>query len=263
MTDAARFKTLLKEQYYAPVPIDISRKELEDAAGAYLRYLRLPREVKRSMHYKTNRERETPDGYNEKTAEESKDPKEFFHWLPRIKKIPDYQEKYATIPEVKEFGDIAEDLFLKVTKRFGELHDEVFPEQKHFLFDKEGNVPTSVLRFLSYRPKSGDAFCAKAHYDKGFSTLALAESAPGLRIGCCNKHPLHSVRHEEGTALFMPAWMLYEATDHTVLPAWHDVIHSEAEHDVNDICARWSIVFFGNSPTIDFGARDEVHTPLH
>lgn len=263
MIDAAQFKKLLGEQYYAPVPINISKSELNEAAGAFQNYLRLPREVKREMHYKTSRERETPDGYNEKTAEESKDPKEFFHWLPRIKEIADYKEKYASIPEVRAFGDAAEKLFSKVEARFSEIYNEVFPEQRHLIFDENGKMPTSVLRFLSYRPKGGDAFCAKAHYDKGFSTLALAESAPGLRIGRGADYPLHEVRHEEGTAIFMPAWMKYEVSGHTILPAWHDVIHSEKEHDASDISARWAIVFFANSPTVEFGPRGVVHTPLH
>lgn len=165
-------------------------------------------------------------------------------------------------PEIEVFFQRSGNLYRQIESVLFNLYDQFLPEYLQYIF-KGRHLIDGILRFLCYSPHSDHSFCAQAHFDKGFSTLAIADSAPGLRIGCCNKHSLAPVEYRQGTAVFMPAWMLFQASQGRIKPAWHDVIHSPTQPDVNGLCARWSIVFFVNNPAGTFCSWEDAHTPLH
>ncbi len=256
------FRQLLAIRHYVPIGFPLSAGELQQAAGTFLDFLAMPDSVKRQLHFPARSYRASADGYTDKSGVDNKDPKQFFHWNPKLEQKADYQRLQTAYPEIARFFQWAKKLYLEIEKVLHRLFVQYLPEHLALIFD--GNtLIDGTLRFLCYSPRPNHEFGARAHYDKGFSTLAVADSTPGLRIGCCDSHPLKSVQYESGVALFMPAWMLFKASRGEIKPAWHDVIQSPGEQNVNAFCARWSIVFFVNHPDTPFSSWDTVHTPLH
>ena len=256
------FLEQLRIQHYASVAFPLDRASLDRAAACFLEFLGLAETVKRQLHFSARSHRASADGYTDKSDIANKDPKQFFHSSPLLQEQEICRRMSQQHPEVARFFQAAEGIYRHVEQTLLSLYQNYLPA---FLpqISSDGGIADGILRFLSYAPRPDHRFCAQAHFDKGFSTLAIADSAPGLRIGCCNAHPLHPVQYREGTALFMPAWMLFQASSGEIKPAWHDVIHSPAKQDVNAFCARWSIVFFLNSPQMPFSSWQDVHTPLH
>lgn len=263
MTNASdKFIDALDTQHYASIPFPATRSELLATATTFLEFLALPDLVKRQLHFPARSYRASADGYTDKVKIDHKDPKQFFHWSPILVKKQVCTELRDVYPEVDAFFNASENLYRDVESVLWNIYDQHLPSYRDRIF-KGDHLVDGILRFLCYAPRKEHSFCAQAHFDKGFSTLAVADSAPGLRIGCCNQHPLAPVTYREGTAIFMPAWMLFQASEGKIKPAWHDVIHSPEEQDINSLCARWSIVFFVNSPGADFSSWEKLHTPLH
>ena len=259
---ASDFISDLDSQHYATIPFEMPRHTLEIAADSFLDFLTLPDKIKRQLHFPARTHRASADGFTDKIGVDLKDPKQFFHWSPMLldKKIcGQLRSEYS---QIDAFFHHSENLYREVEHVLSELYLEYLPEYRHHVFEGKRLID-GILRFLCYTPRTGHSFCARAHFDKGFSTLAIADSAPGLRIGCCDRHPLEPVTYQEGTAIFMPAWMLFQASEGRIKPAWHDVIHASQEQDINELCARWSIVFFVNNPASDFCSWEAAHTPLH
>jgi len=263
MTDSTdTLAARLREQHFCRVPFAATQSELQAAANRFLAFLALPEGDKRQLHFPARLQRASADGYTDKSTVDRKDPKQFFHFSPWLMRQPISHHLAATNATVDAFFDAATALYTKIEASLFSLFDTHLPVYRDQVFNGEQLVD-GILRFLCYAPRPEHSFGARAHFDKGFSTLAVADSAPGLRIGCCNQHPLTPVRYREGEALFMPAWMLFQASEGEIKPAWHDVVHAPGEPDVNAICARWSIVFFVNNPDRSFSSWDELHTPLH
>lgn len=255
---------LSSHHHYRSVPFPLTQQELTKKAEAFLQFLSLPREVKRKLHFSVEKARGSADGYTEKLDVPDKDRKEFFHWRPELAEKEICKELCAEHEAVRTFFAIAESLFRQTSSVAHDTFLEFFPEYIDRLFDHTaaGPMPRSaVLRFLSYEPTAVDAFCAKGHFDKGFCTLALAESAPGLRVGSENAD-LHLVEHTDNAALFMPGMMFYEASDGAIKPVWHDVVHSAGAPRVNEFCARWAIVYFIELPDLSFSSWERVHLPF-
>jgi isopenicillin N synthase-like dioxygenase len=140
--------------------------------------------------------------------------------------------------------DAAKPLFAKVKAKMQEvvlaLNTDYSGLADTFLpTDRE---PLVFLRLLAYERMDPGEFLAKGHYDRGACTLAIAESAPGLRIG---KGPedLKEVVREPNQVPFFPGLTLQESTGPELAPSWHDVIQKE-EHLLNEKTARWAIVGF-------------------
>jgi len=253
---------MLETDHYARIEFPLGKTDLERIANTFLDFLALPVQVKRQLHFPARAIRASADGYTDKTGVARKDPKQFFHWSPHLRQLTTYRELQQQHIEIAAFFSAAEQLFGQIETVLSTLFDQHLPQYKDHVFN-QGRLIDGILRFLCYAPRPEHSFCARAHFDKGFSTLAIADSAPGLRIGCCDQHPLRAVQYGNGSALFLPAWMLFQASDGEIKPAWHDVIHAPEEQDVNAVCARWSIVFFINSPSMNFSSWEAVHTPLH
>jgi len=257
------FRAHLNEKHFAPVSHTISAVEIQTAVDAFLNFLTLvPDTEKRKVHFKSTFERGSADGYSDKRDDIGKDPKEFFHWSPLLLDHPAYHELSKNSSEARAFFDTAERLYKELDVLGTTLFQTEFPElAEHCIVDNK--LSYAMIRFLCYAPNTEKNFSAQPHYDKGYGTLALAESTPGLRIGCCDKHPLEPVVHTEGTALFMPADLMFGDSNHTIIPAWHDVVTDPLTPPVSTRCARWAIVFFICDKNGRFSPWDKVHKPLN
>ena len=256
------FQEQLNHNHFVSVPLTIPHHDLTDAAQSFLTFLtEIPEPEKRSVHFKSAFDRGSAEGYNDKRGIAGKDPKEFFHWSPRLFEYPQYHALSQSSVHARDFFERAEHLYTYLDTVTSSLFLEHFSElAPNCVID--GKLANAVLRFLCYSPRSTETFNAQPHYDKGYGTLALAESAPGLRIGCCDKHPLTEVMHTEGTALFMPADLMFEDSDRTIIPAWHDVATDSSVKPISDRCERWAIVFFIGDKDGRFSSWDKVHSPL-
>ncbi len=259
----SQFLEHLNEKHFAPVSLVVPHDELLDAVHTFLSFLSdVPDEVKRTIHFKNKFERGSAEGYTDKREIDGKDSKEFFHWSPQLYDHPAYHELYASSDVARTFFTSAQHIYEQMDSVATQLYTTEFPELAKNCIEN-GKLGNAVLRFLCYTPKKAKNFSAQPHYDKGYGTLALTESTPGLRIGCCDKHPLTEVVHEKGTALFMPADLMFEDSGRTVIPAWHDVVTDENTKPVNERCERWALVFFIGDKTGRFSSWDKVHSPLN
>jgi isopenicillin N synthase-like dioxygenase len=124
-----------------------------------------------------------------------------------------------------------------------------------------GLVQNIPLRFLAYTQTEPGDFLATGHYDRGTVSLAIAESAPGLRIG---KTPdtVKDIIHEPGYGLFFPGINLKELTDETFAPSWHDVVQKDS-NAFQPGCARWAVVLFAHVWNLDYKTWEACHTPQY
>lgn len=261
------FMQELAEKTFASVPFGMSRRELEDAAAAFFRFLALPQEEKERLHFYDRPENRQGIGYVRKSGAEDEagkqDYKEFFHYHPKIEK------EFANSPLVKReetaaFLATGKRVYAEALKGMKQVIEALEPESpglwEQLFPETEEHIEYSALRFLKYEPSGEGNFLARAHYDRGCLTLAIAESAPGLRIGK-NEASLKEVEHKEGAALFMPAYQLYSMTGNKVLPAWHDVVQSSDDVYAEN-AARWAIVLFADAPGAPVPTKIEAHTPV-
>lgn len=257
----------LAEKNYAEIPFNMSRAKLEEAAERFFDYLTISQEEKEALHYFDRPENRQGIGYVRKAGEEDEagrmDFKEYFHYHPKLLKEFAGSELLNN-PKTKAYLEVAEEIHaetLRVNKKIFKIISVEFPEFYGRLFPHtEEYVEYAALRFLKYEPSGQGNFLARAHYDRGCATLALAESAPGLRIGR-DEESLVPVEHKDGVALFMPAYQIHELTDMRFRPAWHDVV--QASTDVyRENAARWAIVYFADSEGTHVPTKEEAHTPM-
>ena len=253
--------TQLHDQCHATVPFPIRRTEFQDAINQFLAFLALPLEVKESIYFKINPDdRGSEVGYRKYLRNEGQtDNREYVHYHQKAEEA--FQVIRKTVPEfdallhaMKRIYDQAsltlEEALQTLERRFPGMYTAYFPEdgQHHF-----------YLRFLKYDRAAPGEFLAKGHYDRGGVTLALAESAPGLRMGLDDAH-LQEVAHEDGYALLMPGLLFPNVTAGTIPATWHDVIQKGEDAYSNDI-ARWAIVFFADAQKMTGITYEQAHTP--
>ncbi len=244
------------------IPLTIPHGELVETASAFLQFLvEVPDEAKRRVHFKSHFHRGSANGYCDVRNIKGKDPKEYFHWATRLLEEPGYHEVAAAFPAAHAFFSKAERIYRASEQMAEEIFRLDYPQHYGRCFDADGRLFTSQLRILCYTP-TPVPFRAKGHYDKGFGALALGESSAGLRVGCCKEHPMLPVRHNDGTAIFMPAQLMWDDSKHTIIPTWHDVVPDESVPHVSDRCARWAIVLFVNDKDGRFPEWEDTHRPL-
>lgn len=249
----------MEHQYtYIPFP---AHQELEAGVERFLEFLELPEHIKRSLHVQSDKHRGSAFGYTDKRDIPGKDPKEFFHWNRALRESEPYQRLVREHDTVRNFGETAERLFGIAEEGAGQFLSEHYPELYSHAYEG-GRLVRGVLRFLCYTPAPDLQFRAKPHYDKSIAAFALAESAPGLRIGCCADHPLTEVRHKPGEMIFMPGQLAHEYSGRKIIPAWHDVVHHPDTPAVNKRCARWAVVLFVDDKDGYYPEWDAVHTPI-
>lgn len=254
----------IEKQQYTEIKFSLSQEKLRRAALAFLNFLTLPQDFKDSLYRPHPVDpRDSGIGYvrKEKKAGLS-DGKEYVHYLPVAEeyfkealhsgedKLTEFFNAARSIH--KEAITLMEEVVTLLSIEFPELHKRFFP-------DEYAN-PRTPLRFLKYDTQGKGEFLARGHYDIAGCTLALAESAPGLRIGK-DTSSLKPVLRKEGGAIFMPALNFPKLTDERFIPAWHDVVQ-HSEETLSEETARWAIVMFLAPKDLPAPSFEDVHKPL-
>ena len=254
----------IQEKQFAEIALPVSEEVFRDAADVFLDFLTLDQVTKNSLYrvHPVN-PRDSGIGYVRKAKQENySDAKEYVHYLPIAHEY--FKEEIAHgDPRIGAFFNMArdmhsqivpvmEDILKMLTLEFPDIYDRFFPD--------EFENPRTPLRFLKYDVQGKGEFLARGHYDMAGCTLALAESAPGLRIGK-NEETLKPVTRKGGGAIFMPARNFPKMTDERFTPAWHDVVQS-AHARLSDTAARLAIVLFIAQKDLPLSSFEETHKPL-
>ncbi len=256
----------INEKSYATVPFALKRTDFEAAIDQFVRFLALPSEVKESayLHVPLSDERGADVGYQRRMRkgtgmQGAPDNREFFHYHPVAEEH--FREIADTHAELRGLLDAARHIHQNAKQAVSEILqtlDQAHPGL-HARFFIPGEEPNFHLRLLKYDRMHAGEFLAIGHYDRGGCTLALAESAPGLRIGIDDQH-LQEVDHADGQAIFMPALNFPLFTDGAFRPAWHDVVQKSEDVYSEDI-ARWAIVFFVDTYIKPNTTWEDRHAP--
>lgn len=254
----------IKKQNYVEVPLLISKEALENAAKNFLEFLTLPQKLKDRFTVVADKsDRGSDSGYAcRKKDKGNSDNKEFFNYR-KISGIllKDVIKDYSDNPRVSNFFSSTQEIFdgavdtLKqiislIDIKHNGIYDKIFLQNPNRLL---------CLRFVKYDPAGKGKFLAKAHYDRGSCSLALAESAPGLRIGINDANLTEVVRHGN-TAIFMPAFTFAkDVGSDEFTPAWHDVVQKSENIHSKDV-ARWAIILFADVKTEGISYSD-THKP--
>lgn len=256
----------LRMHNYVKVPFPVPRSELVLAAEAFTGFLTLSPREKQRFHFKLCFHDGNSDiGYSRPGGKNGKDDKEYFHYHPlaewRFGKLPLFGDS-----RVRTFFDHGAKIFDAAQTTLDHVLNEfekVFPGI-HDRFMVEHVRRRFYLRFLKYDAKGKGKFLARAHFDRGGATIAIAESAPGLRIGW-NSIPksllhLEEVKHEDHSAIFFPSYHFPRLTGPEFEPAWHDVVQSSDDQYSEDT-ARWAIVFFADVYGLPLPSEKVTHQP--
>lgn len=251
----------LKNQFYANVPFPLERNVIEDAVQAFFKFLDQPDEVKSHIDFSiAPLHRRGGVGYVHRDASDHvyNDSKDFFHYHPAIfKKYPDFLDKN---PVVKDFITKAKPIWDLTCQTLDELLKTLEPEFPGIhgkIFDTNEELHI-LIRFLKYEWTTAEKYLAKPHFDAGSLTLAIAESAPGLRIGSCPEN-LQLVEHKPENALFMISSNFQKIMNSEEFsPGWHDVIQLN-EALIGKSYARWAVVAFIEAHNVEALPRSETH----
>lgn len=250
----------LQEKYYVEVPFDIDPSLIPKAIQAFFKFLDLPEEIKSYIQFSVAPKHRRGDvGYKHRNAENHiyDDNKDFFHYHPAI------FEEYASFLEeqtvVKDFMLAAKPIWgavYRVLEAIFACFEQEFPGVSAKIFN--GKREHILLRFLKYEWENAGAYLAKPHFDAGSFTLAVAESAPGLRIGS-GPADLQLVNAKEGHAIFMFSSNFRKIIDSTKFSSgWHDVIQID-ETQIGKPFARWAVVAFMDGLDVEAMPRSETH----
>lgn len=257
----SELKTRTMEQSYATVPFPVSKLQFQELIDTFVSFLALPFAVKQGLYFQVfPGDRGSEVGYKRYRREEGKtDNREYVHYhraaeerfVDARTEVPEFD---ALLSAMKVVHDEALHSLTEVIAAF----EQEFPgiSQKFFATEKPGNF---YLRVLKYDNAEVGEFLAKGHYDRGTCTLALAESAPGLRLGI-NDTNLGEVIHKEHEALFLHGLKFPEVTSESFLPTWHDVIQ-QSTHSYSPEIARWAVVFFADAHDLPPISYTEAHSP--
>ena len=248
----------LDQQSYCTVSFPLSTAYLQDVADSFLRFLEGDEKERFAAIHLDPDNRGTSVGYVIKQREFGDlDNKEYFHYNEFLEEL--FAEELASC------GELAKEFIAKARKVYriakGKLEEIVgILEREHpgvqERFFPPGKKPFLYLRFLKYKSNT-DRFLAKAHFDRGTCTLALAESAPGLRIGR-GPESLQKVDHQEYSALFFPSATFPEEVSGNFHPAWHDVKQREGVQYSEEV-TRWAIVLVADMQDTRNISFEEAH----
>ena len=261
----AKIASDLVKQNYVEVPFTISQERLREAADFFLEFLRLPQSLKDAFTViADSNDRGSDSGYalRKKDAGRS-DNKEYFNYrgvtTTLLHDQIEYNRRNLTIVNFIQsarliYGEAIE-VLRQIVKVLDTRHDGLY--SKIFLINPDRLI---CLRFVKYDMTTKGDFLAKAHYDRGCCALALAESAPGLRVGRDEKSLKEIVRNGN-TAIFMPAYTFArDIGSNMFTPAWHDVVQ-KSEDTYKDTVARWAIILFADVRSDDSISYENTHIP--
>lgn len=177
-------------------------------------------------------------GYSEfhPTKPERGTEKVFFHYHPEVERL--FSNEFARIPGAQKFLSsmrslwgsglvAAEAVVNNLEKTNPGVRAELFPREKPTAF---------VIRFVMYKEPPEGNLLAKGHYDRSSITLALAESAPGLRVQD-SEGRMNLIEKQDGAAVVMASKGMERIVPSLPL-SWHDAIQASDE-TVDDTHVRW------------------------
>lgn len=241
--ESQRIVTEIMDRNYALVSFSLPWSKLKEVADLFISFCALPADVKARF---AAAHPEEPTGYiGYQRRDRSKghyETKEMFHFHPAIfNVIPGLK----TNPKISNFVDAAANVYEKALATFKQLLTSLSAEEPGLIgrFIREDGHSQCYLRILNYDEIPVGSNVASPHYDRGGLALALAESAPGLRIW--SKGVPFEVDHKGGHAIFMPGITFSEVTKKLKLPkTWHDAIQKVPSYKPGT--SRWAIVFFAD-----------------
>ena len=256
------FQQGIRNQGYARVPFSVSQAQFQSAMEIFFEFLKLPFETKESVYFKIRPDdRGSEVGYMRYRREEGKtDNREYFHYHTHADE--NFGELREKNPELDRLLNVMKPIFDEASLTLRAVltsFEEEYPGITKKFFDDE-KFSNFYLRFLKYDVDEPGSFLAKGHYDRGSCTLALAESAPGLRLGFDDK-TLTEVEHTSGEVIFMPGLKFHEVTSKEFAPIWHDVVQKSSDTYSHE-ASRWAIVFFADTLEIAPITYEEAHTPI-
>lgn len=250
----------LQEKFYAHVPFTIAPDLISKAIQAFFKFLELPEAIKSHINFSIAPKHRRGDvGYKHRKASDHiyDDNKDFFHYHPAV--FEEYASFLENEPCVKQFmlaaKPVWESLYQALQSIFNCFETE-FPGVSAKIFN--GQREHILLRFLKYEWETAGHYLAKPHFDAGSFTLAISESAPGLRIGSGPEN-LQLVQAKENHAIFMFASNFRKILDSSkFLPGWHDVIQMD-DNKIGKPFARWAVVAFLDGLDVEALPRTETH----
>lgn len=271
MSEVLDLRSNIKTDGYSPVPINLSRSDLNEAMYAYNQFLKLAEEdFEKTKFYASDRGDGDFGQFSRIAGTEAErgevpDNKDIFHFGALTRQVVESRFKGETPKEVQDFLNAAEYIFWEAQRAKNNTLRQLDFNQMGLLEIMSPEMATinDVLRFINYY-KNEDAL-AKGHIDRGVSTLAIGESHPGLRIAPaqnglyldCNDEymqmiestltPAEYIEHE--AKFFLGAgWnrlpVKYRLGNVELPLAYHDVTKSEIT--VDEEVMRWAIVMFSN-----------------
>lgn len=252
----------LERDYFCPCPITITEEEISKAVEAFINFISLPNHLITPLLYRLNdQDRGSEVGYNNRRRSEGKtDDRDYFHYHSAAEE--GFKQERQSIPELDRLLRAMKPIYEQATdsvKAIFRLFDQKFPGTYEKVFD--GKRPDNLyLRLVAYKRHNVGDFLAIGHYDRGGCAFALAESAPGLRIGP-NPDKLRPVEHVRGEGLFFPGIRFDELTGGNFVPAWHDVIQKEQD-DFSSDWTRWALVMFIDHHKMQYVTYEEAHRPV-
>lgn len=234
----------IESQNYAVITFTLSYKELKEAADAFLDFCELPSEVKSKLAAPFVFEPRGTIGYGKRDKSMgAHDTKEVFQYHEALlEAIPEL--KTSKDPIIRKFIDSTHKVYEHAKSTCKELLSYLSIEEPEIVnkFFK-GDSGRFYLRLLKYDEVPIGGTVGAGHYDRGGFALALAESAPGLRIW--HKENPQEVHHKDGYALFLPGITFNDATTKLKLPkTWHDVVQKTPP--LRPGVSRWAIAFFAD-----------------
>lgn len=261
----------IREQGYAPVPIDLSRDDLQEAIDRYTDFLTLPENYHDITRFYVTDRGDGDYGQFTRVAGNTgergavMDNKDIFHFGSLTRQYIEAELDGRIPREMKDFLDTAEEVFWagQRSKRHA-LAD--FDDDGSFLVDTlqtKYHTLNDVLRLITYY--ENDDKLAKSHFDRGVCTLAIGESHEGLRLATGQnglvldaneqyladlESRLTPVEHRSGEAKFflgagwnrLPQYIKHGHDDLEL--GWHDVVPSAKR--VGERVMRWAVVMFIN-----------------
>lgn len=245
----------LEKDFYVMIPYDVPRPLMKDSVEAFLQFLNTDSSVKehlQSLLPGNHRRRELGFSYRDATNNTDGENKNFFHYHPYL--LKEHSRFISLNPTVSHFithvdevwnlvAEAAKQVLTRLDERFPGVYDEVFNTEE----------PHIVLRIVHYQASPHQEILARPHFDAGSFTLAIAESAPGLRIGSKQEN-LMLVPYEENSIIFMLGKNCRKLIpSETLLPGWHDVVR------LDRLDMRWAIVAFIDGHHVEGPSREETH----
>lgn len=258
-------KSQILEKSYAEIKSNVSLEDYQKLAKLFLECSEID-EFKKSFSYKVPSYKRGKVGYVLELVEkgDTDNNKEYFHYNKYFEEMFKKEINNCKHPSIINLLKLARYIYNKTVDKCVEtlsLFESEFPGISKRFFPDNSN-PLFILRILKYPNLTDGDFLAKAHYDRGIFTFALAESGPGLRLGR-NDLDLKEVVHSEGKIIFMPSLGADLLTSKDFHPVWHDVLQRE-EHKVSEKVSRWAIVFFANiHDRNEMISYEQAHTPIY